>query len=248
MLNPSSPLPLYHQLAEKLSSGISAGDWGPGQRLPSEPELARQYGIGRPTVRQALEILVRRGLAERRRGSGTYVTASAGSVDLFTLAGTVSSFRSSGHELQTTLLSKPGIATSDDAPPPFSGRPAVTFRRLGSLQVTPEQSEPVAVLIEDLWLDPETFPGFEQLNLETSSVSQIVRQHYHLEPTDGEQSFHVVAPSSEVRAALQLPPNSEVLLIQRTLNFPNAKAAVFSRLYCRTDRVTFSQKLGGFQT
>src|SRR5690606_22883082 len=100
VLNPASALPLYHQLAERLSSGISAGDWAPGTRLPSEPQLARQFKIGRPTARQALELLVRRGLAERRRGSGTYVSNSAGSVDMFTLAGTVSSFRSGGHDLR----------------------------------------------------------------------------------------------------------------------------------------------------
>lgn len=242
MLNPASPLPLYHQLAERLSSGISAGDWAPGDRLPSEPELARQFGIGRPTVRQALDILVRRGMAERRRGSGTYVTDTAGSVDLFTLSGTVSSFRSSGHDLQTELLAEPRVyqVPTTDTLNPFAGRSAITFRRLGRLDQAP-------VLVEDLWLDPITFPGLEKLPLRDTPVSQVVRSHYHLEPTDGEQSFHVERPEAAICRALQLPKDGVLLAIARTLNFPNAKAAVFSRLYCRTDRVTFSQKLGGFQ-
>ncbi len=243
MLNPASPLPLYHQLAERLSSGISAGDLRPGDRLPSEPELARQYGIGRPTVRQALDVLVRRGMAERRRGSGTYVTATAGSVDLFTLSGTVSSFRSGGHHLQTQLLLDPAAVQvpNSDGQNPFHGRTAVTLRRLGTLEQAP-------VLVEDLWLDPLTFPGIENLPLQHTPVSQVVRQHYHLEPTDGEQSFHVEVPPSAVGRALQLPKEAPLLSIQRTLNFPSAKSAVFSRLYCRTDRITFSQKLGGFQS
>lgn len=242
MLNPASPLPLYHQLAERLSSGISAGDWAPGDRLPSEPELARQFGIGRPTVRQALDVLVRRGMAERRRGSGTFVTETAASVDLFTLSGTVSSFRSSGHELVTELLTKPHVAVvpASDTPNPFAGRNAIVLRRLGKLSQAP-------VLVEELWLDPVTFPGLETLPLHATPVSQIVRQHYHLEPTDGEQSFHVERPEPTITHALQLPKDGVLLAIQRTLNFPNAKAAVFSRLYCRTDRITFSQKLGGFQ-
>lgn len=243
MLNPSSPLPLYHQLAERLSAGISAGDWAPGERLPSEPELARQFGIGRPTVRQALDILVRRGLAERRRGSGTYVTTTAGSVDLFTLSGTVSSFRSGGHELHTELLRAPELATvpRSETYNPFAGRVAVSLRRLGKLDQSP-------VLVEDLWLDPVTFPGIENLPLHETPVSQVVRQHYHLEPSDGEQSFHVEAPGAAISRALQLPKDTPVLSIQRTLNFTSSRAAVFSRLYCRTDRITFSQKLGGLQT
>lgn len=240
MLNPASALPLYHQLAERLTSDISSGSLSPGDRLPSEPELARRFGIGRPTVRQALELLVRRGLAERRRGSGTFVTNAVARVDLFTLAGTVSSFRSSGHELGIALLDPPAIALvgSADASNPFRERQAIVFRRLGKLESAP-------VLVEDLWLDPNTFPGLEKLTLEGTPVSQIVRQHYHLEPTDGEQSFHVVEPLAAIGKALELTSGAKVLLIERTLNFASSSAAVFSRLYCRTDRVTFSQKLGG---
>src|SRR5438046_1919076 len=83
MLNPGSPLPLYQQLAELLSREIASGSLEPGARLPSELELARRHDIGRPTVRQATELLVQRGLAERRRGSGTFVRQAPRRVDLF---------------------------------------------------------------------------------------------------------------------------------------------------------------------
>src|ERR1700691_4862266 len=69
MLNPASPLPLYHQLAELLMAGISRGELAAGARLPSAPELSRVHRIGRPTVRQATELLGQRGRAERRRAS-----------------------------------------------------------------------------------------------------------------------------------------------------------------------------------
>jgi GntR family transcriptional regulator len=182
-------------------------------------------------------------MAERRRGSGTFVTATAGSVDLFTLSGTVSSFRSGGHDLQTELLERAELAAVSDADTqnPFAGITAIRFRRLGKLDDAP-------VLVEDLWLDPITFPDLETLPLHNTPLSQVVRQHYHLEPTDGEQSFHVEIPTPAIAQALQLAEDTPLLSIQRTLNFPNAKAAVFSRLHCRTDRITFSQKLGGFQT
>ena len=60
VLNPESPLPLYHQLADLLLQRIRAGEYPPGSRIPSEPELVRSFGIGRPTVRQATDLLVRR--------------------------------------------------------------------------------------------------------------------------------------------------------------------------------------------
>jgi GntR family transcriptional regulator len=59
MLNPQSPIPLYHQLADILMAGIRSGDYPTGHRIPSEPQLAKDYGIGRPTVRQAIDVLVR---------------------------------------------------------------------------------------------------------------------------------------------------------------------------------------------
>src|ERR1041384_3677335 len=106
MLNPASPLPLYQQLAELLGRDIQSGSKAEGARWPSEPELARAHGIGRPTVRQATELLVQRGLVERKRGSGTYVRSAPKRVDLFSLGGTLSSFREGGVALQTKLLGR----------------------------------------------------------------------------------------------------------------------------------------------
>jgi GntR family transcriptional regulator len=94
MLDPDSPVPLYRQLADELSAQISAGRLSAGERIPSEHELAARYSLGRPTVRQATEVLVRRRVLERRRGSGTYVSDVPPEVDLFSLGGTLASLGS----------------------------------------------------------------------------------------------------------------------------------------------------------
>lgn len=240
VLNPASPLPLYHQLADRLCQAITSGDWQPGDKLPSEQDLSKAYGIGRPTVRQATDILIRRGLAERRRGSGTFVKSSPAAVDLFTMSGTISSFRSSGHTLRTELLRpvQRVVVDSDDSDNPFCGLETYYLQRLGRLDTTP-------VLMEDIWLDPKVFPRLEQTPIANAPLSDLVRQIYHLEPTDGEQSFHVVKGTDALRRSLQLSARECLLQIQRSLNFPNAKSALYSRLYCCTDRVAFSQRLGG---
>lgn len=61
----------------ELRARISSGEWPIGSRIPAEPELVRILGVGRNTVREAVQSLVHAGLVERRQGSGTYVRATS---------------------------------------------------------------------------------------------------------------------------------------------------------------------------
>ena len=65
---------LRFSLAEELRARILAGEWGPGERLPSEPELARRRTVSRSSMRAAITLLEEEGYVSRRHGSGTYVT------------------------------------------------------------------------------------------------------------------------------------------------------------------------------
>lgn len=64
---------LYEQVAERLSRSIERGDYAPGSRLPPERDLAVQFEVGRPTVREALIALEIAGYVDIRTGSGVYV-------------------------------------------------------------------------------------------------------------------------------------------------------------------------------
>jgi GntR family transcriptional regulator len=72
-LDRSSFVPLYYQLQELVKEQIESGAWRPGDRLPSEPELARRYAVSRVVVRQALAILQDDGQIVRVQGRGTFV-------------------------------------------------------------------------------------------------------------------------------------------------------------------------------
>ncbi len=63
----------YETVLEDLRDAIASGRFPPGQRLPSELELVKRYGVSRPTVGHALRDLMQEGLVTRRAGSGTYV-------------------------------------------------------------------------------------------------------------------------------------------------------------------------------
>src|ERR1700722_14728726 len=67
------PRPEYLQVAAALRDAITAREWPPGTLLPSEPELARRYGVTRATVNRALSVLRTEGLVRPERGRGTTV-------------------------------------------------------------------------------------------------------------------------------------------------------------------------------
>jgi DNA-binding FadR family transcriptional regulator len=68
---------LYRQIADQLRVAIKANEWPVGDRLPAERDLAKQLGVSRPSVREALIALEVEGYVEVRTGSGVYVMDSS---------------------------------------------------------------------------------------------------------------------------------------------------------------------------
>ena len=68
-------VPLYQQVMDDLKGEIARGVYPAGSRIPSEMELAKSYGVGRITVRRAIEELSRAGYLSRQQGRGTFVCA-----------------------------------------------------------------------------------------------------------------------------------------------------------------------------
>jgi DNA-binding FadR family transcriptional regulator len=73
---PLEPKRLYRQIAEQLRALIEAGEFHVGERLPAERDLAMQFNVSRPSVREALIALEVEGWVEIRGGSGVYVRQS----------------------------------------------------------------------------------------------------------------------------------------------------------------------------
>lgn len=238
-LNPDAPLPLYHQLAEILLSRIRQEKYPPGSRIPSEHDLCREYGIGRPTVRQATELLMRKGFLTRRRGSGTFVQEKPKEVDLFSFAGTLTAFRDEGISVETLMVKPVQMKKiSGQTENPFNGRNAFFFSRLSRVEEQP-------VLIEDLYLHPEIFDGIDRIELQGRSLSQIVQEQFYLKPVGGRQLFLIRQGDIKRAKDLAVTKDTPILLVRRFLNFPGAPNAIYSEMYCRTDRFVFSQTIGG---
>jgi GntR family transcriptional repressor for pyruvate dehydrogenase complex len=70
----SSPERLVHKVVDQIEQLIASGDLVPNMRLPSEREISEQFGVSRMVVREAVHILVTKGLLESRQGIGTIVS------------------------------------------------------------------------------------------------------------------------------------------------------------------------------
>jgi len=73
IIDKTSPLPLYVQVADWLESMIMRGRYQINSKLPSEGELAQKFQLNRNTIRQAISLLVQKGFVEKQKGVGTFV-------------------------------------------------------------------------------------------------------------------------------------------------------------------------------
>jgi GntR family transcriptional regulator len=239
MLNTQSPVPLYRQLADLLAARIREGIYTPGGRIPSEHQLASDFGIGRPTARQAVDVLVRKGQLRRRRGSGTFVCEAQQEVDLFSLDGTSASFRKMGLKVETRLITPLQLRERGrGAENPFKEQAAFFLSRL-----TLVSGEPV--LIEEIYLHGALFAGIEHLELEGQSLSVIAEEQLYLRPVGGKQSFNIDYLDRRRSRYLNTGTDTPVLKVRRFLHFPQMANGVFCRLWCRTDQFVFTQHIGG---
>jgi DNA-binding GntR family transcriptional regulator len=237
MLNSRSPIPLYRQLADIILEKIRSAEYSPGDKIPSENELAARYGIGRPTVRQATDLLIRKRFLMRKRGSGTFVCEKHKEVDLFSLAGTTSAFSKKGIEVTTRILQRIQLKHIEShSKNPFASGMAYFFSRLSQVGKSP-------VLIEDMYLHQTLFKGIDAIDLSGRSISQIVGERYYMKPESGRQTFRIGYLSGKKADALQVNSKTPILIVERYLHFEQAKDAVYSELYCRTDQFVFSQEL-----
>jgi DNA-binding GntR family transcriptional regulator len=132
LVDRASPVPLYFQVARQLEQAIESGALPPGSRLDNEIALAEELGLSRPTMRQAIQYLVDKGLLIRKRGVGTHVARArvrrpVGLTSLF------DDLASSGQQPTTTVLSHTVEAASGVVAAALEvpeGTPVVALERL----------------------------------------------------------------------------------------------------------------------
>jgi GntR family transcriptional regulator len=96
--------PRYLQIADALRVRIRQGEVLPGERLPNQRQLAREFSVTLMTLRQALELLERENLVRRQHGLGTFVAAPTLDYDILQLRGLAGDLVARGEPVSTRLL------------------------------------------------------------------------------------------------------------------------------------------------
>jgi GntR family transcriptional regulator len=195
----TEPLPLLDRslLSDRaltaLISAIRRGEF-PDGRIPAEPELARQFGVSRATVRSALTSLERLGLVRRRPGLGTWLRPQV-TADVLALHGLVpwAVVLSGSHQVTGTNTVRPASPAEAARLARIAGGPGPAHRieRLLAADGRP------AVLIEEIIPDDVLSRPLDAGDL-ADSVMSLSRQHFHV-PID-----HAVAQLVPVNAAEHL--------------------------------------------
>ncbi len=138
-LDRSSPVPLYFQVAEQIERAIVDGSLAPGDRIVNEIELAGSLGLSRPTMRQAIQQLVDKGMLVRKRGVGTQVVGSKIRRP-FELTSLHDDLARSGEPTQTEVLGCEVVEASDEIGHELQvpdGSPVWSLERLRSVREEP---------------------------------------------------------------------------------------------------------------
>jgi DNA-binding GntR family transcriptional regulator len=165
----NSPVPLYFQVAQQLENAIETGRLAPGGRLGNEVDLAARLGLSRPTIRQAIQSLVDKGLLVRRRGVGTQVVHSHVKRPL-ELSSLYDDLLAAGQRPSTRILGNTtGRATAEVAAALglAEGAEIVTVERLRSAH-----GEPIARLRNHI---PADLLDLDSAELEATGLYRIMR-------------------------------------------------------------------------
>jgi DNA-binding GntR family transcriptional regulator len=209
-LDATSPVPLYQQLQGLLRAEIAGRFRKAGSRLPSEHELCRQFGITRPTVRQALEGLVREGIVQKHRGKGAFVTEPPLPVGLFSLIGTSEAFAAQQISVETLVLhagKTPLCLLAEGQDPPGGWVVLERVRRINN----------VPTFYEYAWIHAMLVPGLELLDLRNRSLFQVLAERYRLRVEGGRQRFSAAAAPLNIASALNLKAGAPLLRVVRSM-------------------------------
>lgn len=235
-LDRGSRVPLYFQLAQQLEDAIRDGRLRPGDRIDTETDLAERLGLGRPTVRQAVQELVSKGLLVRRRGVGTQVVAAQFSRPL-ELTSLFDDLAAADHRPSTRVLAlrqtpaEAQVATSLSIP---RGSTVTYIERLRL-----QQDEPLAIMRN--WIPPGLVDLDEDRLSSTGLYELLRRSGVHLRIAD--QRIGARAATRAEGLLLAVKTGAPLLTMARTAFDDGGRAVEYAEHCYRADAHSFDTTL-----
>ncbi|MEN3583321.1 GntR family transcriptional regulator [Streptomyces sp. ZYX-F-203] len=204
-----SPVPLYFQLAQRLETAIGRGELTPGTLLGNEIALAARLGLSRPTVRQAIQSLVDKGLLVRRRGVGTQVvhTRAGRSPEL---NGLYDELTAAGRDPTTTVLVSAVVPASEEVAAALGLAAGSEVHRLERMRMA--DGEPLAYLRNHL---PTGLVDLDTRRLESTGLYRLLRDA-GITPHRAHQSIGARAATEAEARRLGESEGAPLLTMRRT--------------------------------
>ena len=216
---------LYQELARKLMDELASGKYQVGSRLPAERELAAEYDVSRPTVREAIIALEVQGLVEVRIGSGAYVVRLPGKEE-------TPGFNITGFELTEARLL-------------FEGEAAA----LAASQITGEELVELEGLVRDIARENQDESGTEQADrafhlaiaraTRNMAVFETIERLWELRRTSPESAqLHMLARTANIKPVVD--EHTAILDALRDRDPAAARAAMRTHLSAVLDSLLFA--------
>jgi GntR family transcriptional regulator len=220
--------PLYQQIKQRLVNSLQAGEWLPGQAIPSENELAQRYRVSQGTVRKAIDELSTDNLLVRRQGKGTFVATHAEQATQYRFL-RLTPDEGGDAGLQRQMLECRRMRAPAEVVRLLALKPgdaAVQVRRLLLARLTTagptDQPLPGAaglrpVVLDDLWLPGAPFKGLtaERLEAWRGPLYRLFEAEFAVHMVRAEEKLRAVAAGPEEAALLAVPLGTPLLSVER---------------------------------
>jgi GntR family transcriptional regulator len=241
IVDPNDYTPKYFQLATILRERISSGELVPHRPIPSERQLEDIYSVSRPTIRQAIDLLVRQGFLYREHGRGTFVSPQKLQKGISELTSFSEDMRSRGIEPGQIVLelkmALPPVEVRQRLELPLDTGELLYIERLRLGDGVPMGlMTSYHVLPEGLTLDRESLEA-------AGSIYTLLQERFHLIPTEADETLEAVLATPREAALLQIAPGSPLLLSVRITYSQYRRAMEYVRILYRADRYQYFAKL-----
>ena len=205
--------PLYRQIKDFLIRSLEEGEWGPGDAIPSEGELALRFNVSQGTVRKAIDEMAAENMLIRRQGKGTFVATHDDPRSFYRFLRLMPD-----NGVPTPSVSDPfyceTIAATADVAKVLGlrpGDPVIEVKRVLRFEGKP-------VVFDEIYLVPELFGGLtlEGLRDGDRSLYSLFESEFGVRMIHAEEHLRAVAADSEAASLLGVEKGQPLLLVERT--------------------------------
>ena len=231
-LDRGSPVPLYYQLAQQLEAAIEHGVLAPGNLLGNEVDLSVRLGLSRPTVRQAIQSLVDKGLLVRRRGVGTQVVHSQVKRPL-ELSSLYDDLEAAGQGPTTQVVRNERVPAAADVAAALGIAEGAEVTLLERLRST--HGQPVAILCNYL---PASLLDLDTARLESTGLYRMMRA-VGITLHSARQTVGARCATAEEAGRLDEKEGAALLTMQRTAYDDTGRPVEYGTHIYRASRYAF---------